>query len=396
MRMSPLLRAGSLAILLPLFACSSPASKTAAPAATTTPPQDETPPAEETPAPTPEPMNPFAAKVDELFSNAAKTSSFSGSVIVVDGGKTVLAKGYGFADREKKIVNAPETIFRVGSISKQFTAAAILSLADEGKLSVTDLVSKHLPEYPKENLAKDGVELTLHHLLSQTSGLPDGLKTKYFKSNVWRQAIDPKLMLAATFAEPLVRKPGTQFEYLNYNYFILGLIVERVSGKTYDAFMRERFFGPLGMKDTGVLPPASLAARIAHGYEAKTGTTTMDDDPTFKDHDLTCAFGAGQVYSTVIDLAKWSQALDDGSALAPKARDLLFTPNLSDYGYGWLIQRKRNIDFQWHNGALSPLGFSSYVLRVPGKQHRFAAYLSNMNIDLIEPFELSVEDVIVR
>jgi CubicO group peptidase (beta-lactamase class C family) len=342
------------------------------------------------------PPNALATSIDALFAAAEAKDTFAGTVVVVDGGKTVMVKGYGAADRKTGRKNAEDTIFRIGSITKQFTASAVLALYDDGKLSVNDPVSKYIPEYPKENLTKDGVEVTLHHLLSQSSGMPDGRSTSYFKDNAWLRPIDKQKELEAAMVLPLARKPGEAFEYNNYNYFVLGLVVERVSGKAWDAFLRERFFDPLGMKDTGAFLPAASAPRAAVGYYDSGGKRiAFADNVGFGDPDVTLAFGSGQIHSTVLDLAKWDRALASGAVLKLGSRTLLFSPNLGSYGYGWVIEQKSNVTIEWHNGALSPLGFSALIVRVPSKD-RCVAFASNLDYSLTDPLVAKVEALAVK
>lgn len=340
--------------------------------------------------------NPLATALDALFTETAAKDAFAGTVVVVDGGRTVMTKGYGPADRATKRPNAPDTIFRVGSVSKQFAATAILALVDDGKIKTSDPVAKYFPEYPPENLTKDGVELTLHHLLSQTSGLPDAQSTSYFKDNAWRRPIDPVELVKAASALPLVAKPGASFVYNNYNYWLLALVVQRASGKPYESFLRERFFDPLGMKDTGTVMPEASKARAAVGYyRSGTDWTSISTEPSFGDPDVTLAFGAGQIFSTAPDLATWDRALASGKLLRPDTEALLFHPNLAAYGYGWVIEKKSGVTIEWHNGALSPLGFSALIVRVPSKD-RFVAYVSNLDIGVVEPLETKVEALAVK
>jgi CubicO group peptidase (beta-lactamase class C family) len=208
----------------------------------------------------------------------------------------------------------------------------------------------------------------------------------------------PSEQIGFVQAMPLVRKPGTEFEYLNFNFLLAALIVEKVSGQTYDSFLKQRFFDPLAMTDTGMLLPSADAPRAAIGYaKDASGTLASDlaDDPAFRDRDLTFFFGAGQIYSTVRDLAKWDRALVGDKVLAQAQRALLFTPNIDNYGYGCVIEKKSNVTVEWHNGAISPLGFTALIVRVPAKD-RFVAYLSNFDLPLIEPFEAKVEALAVK
>ncbi len=344
------------------------------------------------------PSSALADAVDALFTDAETNDAFSGSVIVVDGGKRVLEKGYGFADRTTKRKNAPDTLFRIGSVSKQFTATAILALVEDGKLALTDPLSKFFPDYPRENLAMDGEAVTIHHLLSHTSGLPDPSGTPSFKNAAWRRPIAPTEQVTFAKTLPLVRKPGSAFQYLNYNFLLAALIVEQISARPYETLLRQRFFEPLGMKDSGTVLPASETGRAAVGYaaESKGAFVALSDNPTFnKDPDVTLAFGSGQVYSTVRDLALWDRALAGETVLKPAVRDLLFTPNSDDYGYGWVIRKNADVTMAWHNGALSPLGFTALIVRVPAKD-RFVAYLSNFDLPLTQPFEAKVASLAMK
>lgn len=340
--------------------------------------------------------NPLAIALDDLFSSAAARDQFAGAVVVVDGGKTVLTRAYGMADRTAKLPNTSDGIFRIASVSKQFTASAILALEEDGKLATSDPVSKFFPEYPKENLEKDGVEVTLHHLLSQTSGLPDARSTPYFKANVWKRPIDPQKLLEAGMVLPMQRKPGLRFEYLNTNYFLLGLVIERVSGRSYEAFLRERLWSKAGMEDTGTLLPNEKLSRAATGWASNAlGFYALAKQSDFGDPFVTFAFGSGQVYSTVLDLAKWDRALTSDAVLSTASRGKLVAANLGGYGYGWMIEKRGASTLTWHNGALSPLGFSSFVVRERGKD-RFVAYLANLDIDVVEPLEAKVKAAVAK
>ncbi len=388
--------ASLLFVSIAASACSSTNDPSGAASSGAPAPAPTTPAPDPTVTPDPPAPNALATAIDSLFGDAAAKDQFSGSLIVVDGGKEVLKKGYGNADRDNKRANASDTVFRIGSVSKQFAATAVLRLVADGKLALTDKLSKHFPDYPPENLVKDGVEVTLHHLLSHTSGLPDPRATASFKSAVWKRTIAPSEQVGWAKVLPLKATPGTAYEYVNYNFLLAAMIVEKVSGTSYETFVKTRFFEPLGMKDSGTSMPAALSGRAAVGYYESGGEmTALADDPSFKDKDVSFAFGSGQIFSTVEDLAKWDRALAGDKLLPAAQRDLLFTPNLDDYGYGWVIQKKSGVSYEWHNGAISPLGFSAFIVRVPSKD-RFVAYLANMDIDKIEPFEAKVSALVVK
>lgn len=360
------------------------------PESRTVEPATEAAPTEPGPA-APAIENPLAASLDAMLESAAARDAFAGSIIVVDGGRTVFEKGYGFADRAgTKRKNTADTIYRIGAVSKQFTAAAVLALATDGKLSLDDTVAKWFPDYPRENLSRDGVDATIHHLLTHTSGLGDGEGTQFFEASRWRRPIVPDDVIVAAHVLPMVATPGASHAILDYGYLLLGRIIEKASGKSYEAFLRDRFWTPLGMNDTGTILPTVKQDRAAVGYE-KTGLqfAALAEQTVFGDPDCTVAFGSGQVYSTVRDLALWDRALAGDRALSRLEKERLFQPNLDDYGYGWVIEHKGGLVVQWHDGALAPLGFTSYVARIPAKD-RFVALLTNLDLEAIAPFEQQV------
>lgn len=342
-----------------------------------------------------EATNPLSMAADAMFEEAANTGTFYGTVILVEHGKTIFQKAYGLADRRIERANTVDTILRLGSCSKQFVATGILALVADGKLAVSDPLSKYFPDYPKENLTKDGIEVTLHHLLSHTSGLPDPRTTDWFTANLFAAPMAPTDQIAAVSAMPLVKTPGSEFAYTNYNYLLLALVIEKVAGQPYESFLKQRFFYPLGMTDTGTVLSASKASNTAIPY-LKQGKAyqSLTEDPTFADPDYTYAFGSGQIFTTVGDLVRWNQGLDDGRILPAAQRDLLFTPNLGDYGYGWLVQPSSGVDVQWHNGAL-PVGFTSMMIRVPSKE-RFGAWISNIDYVTTTPLMKSFMQILTQ
>lgn len=343
------------------------------------------------PAPHPAVDNPLAASIDEMLTSAAAREAFAGSVIVVDDGRTVFEKGYGFADRAgARRENAPDTIYRIGAVSKQFTAAAILALASDGKLSLDDSIAKWFPDYPHDSLSKDGVDATVHHLLTHTSGIADGTQTTFYQSNRWRRPITPDAIIVSAHLLPMESTPGRAHAVNDYGYLLLGRIVEKASGKSYESFLRDRFWTELGMSDTGTVLPVEKQDRAAVGYEkVGRGFSALAEQTVFGDPDCTLAFGAAQIYSTVRDLARWDRALAGDRALSRVDTERLFQPNLDNYGYGWVIEQKGGVVVQWHEGALAPLGFTSYVARIPAKG-RFVALLTNLDLEAIAPIEQKV------
>jgi CubicO group peptidase (beta-lactamase class C family) len=315
-----------------------------------------------------EPLPPAEKLAEGLFS-LIKADSPGAAVLVARDGKVLFEKGYGLTDVERRTSITPDTKFRIGSISKQFTAAAILKLAEAGKLKVEDKLSQFIPDYPR------GGEVTIHHLLTHTSGIhsytskPDFLKTV-------TTGVKPEEHIRSFKDDPYDFNPGEKWLYNNSGYFLLGYLVEKVSGQTYGEYLRRTFFEPLGMKDTGVHQAGAGLENEATGY--------MFEGGAFKkalDWDMSRAGGAGALYSTVRDLHRWNEALFAGKVLKESSLKAAFTPvrtagedasqpKESGYGYGWGIQELRGLQEIGHGGGLH--GFASHLLRLPGKNFTVA------------------------
>ena len=209
----------------------------------------------------------ISKKADELLSAYAKQEQFSGTVLIAKGGKVVFEKGYGYADREKQLPNSPETEFRIGSVTKPFTATLILQLQEKGKLSITDPVSKYLPEYPK------GDSITIANLLNHTSGIPSITSMKQYYQVWMKEPATHELSISRFKNEPLRFSPGSKFEYSNSNYILLSYLAEKVSGKAFEELLTSELIGPLGLRQTGLDRTDRTSSRKAQGYQA-----TSDDD----------------------------------------------------------------------------------------------------------------------
>ncbi len=259
-------------------------------------------------------------------------SGYRGVVLVAKDGEIVLRKGYGLADREAGTPNGPGTVFTIGSITKPFTAAAILKLESQGKLSVDDSIAKHLPNVPED---KTGI--TIHHLLTHTSGLASDFAGDYDK--VGRDEY-VRLALAST----LQSLPGSKYEYANSGYSLLGAIVERASGRPYETYLREELLLPAGMKETGYRLPRWEDGREAVGYRDGERWGRLRERPWAEDGPYWALRANGGMLSTVDDLYRWHCALEGTSVLPETAKRKIFTPHVpedpngdSHYGYGWAI-----------------------------------------------------------
>jgi CubicO group peptidase (beta-lactamase class C family) len=283
---------------------------------------------------------PTSTELDRIVQTYVNEGQFSGSILVAKGDKVLLKKGYGIADYEKNISNAPETQFLIASVTKQFTALSIMQLWDEKKLSLDDRIIKYLP-----NLKKWG-NITIRQLLQHTSGLPRNTPKRY--EGFGHYSIQET---------ELMYSPGSKFSYSNTGYFLLGCIVEKITGESLSEYWSKNVFAPLKMSHTGSLNGDKLPgiskglinldilrtgalfsvtseSERSTGYWSHNGLADVDL-PDTRHH-----FGAGNIYSTVDDLFIWCQALKDGKLISKSAKEMLFTPGQGNYGFGWYIWPK--------------------------------------------------------
>lgn len=338
-----------------------------------------------------------AEKTAKYMKERVRVTGFSGAVLVAHDGRPVFREGYGLANHELSVPNTPGTKFRMGSVTKQFTATAILLLEDRDKLKVADPINKYLSDWPKA-----WNEVTIQHLLSHTGGLPR-LTTQVLHdvSGLTRGTPPPFRAICELYKpgeelQQLDFKPGEKFAYNNHGYIVLGMLIEKVSGKPYCEFMREELFRPLGMADTGCEEPRMILKQRASGY-ARNDETIANADYI----DMRFPGGAGAIFSTVDDLLLWDRMLDSDRLLSAGAKAKLFTIVKRDYAFGWWVQTKFKRKVQWHRGTVS--GFMAMIARYPDER-LFVAVLSNFErtqvraiasdlaaIALGEPYEIPRE-----
>lgn len=293
-----------------------------------------------------------ASKVDEYMRARVEHDRFSGSILVARDGKVLARAGYGMADLEHDVPNTPETKFRIGSVTKQFTAAAIMLLRDRGKLDLHKPIKTYLPDSPKS-----WDEITVHHLLTHTSGIPNYTDFPEFtKTMEIPTTLDA---LVGRFKDkPLDFKPGAKFKYSNSGYILLGRVIEAASGRSYVAFLRENLFDPLKMNSTGYDSASPILKHRASGYSRKL-FLLVNAAPI----DMSIPHAAGALYSTVDDLFLWDQGLLGDTPVPQKTLKEMFTPFKDGYGYGWLSGKIFGRPMVTHNGGIN--GFSSSILRLP-------------------------------
>ena len=300
------------------------------------------------------------------------------SVLVIRDGQPVFRRSYGLANLEDNVAATPSTNYRLASITKQFTAACILLLAEDGKLSLDDPVKRWLPSLPA---AADTV--TLRHLLSHTSGLID--YEDVMPENLTGQLHDADVLRILEGQDRGYFAPGSGYRYSNSDYALLALIVGRASGQDFASFLRQRIFQPLGMDNTVALEEGrSTVAQRAYGHSEIGGRWLRTDQSS-----TSAVLGDGGIYSSIDDLAKWDAALYDERLLKKSSLNLAFSraasttePDVPFYGFGWRI----NGDSVWHSGE--SIGFRNVIVRYP-KQRLSVVVLTNRNDP--EPYKTALE-----
>jgi CubicO group peptidase (beta-lactamase class C family) len=303
-----------------------------------------------------------AQQIDELMKKYYDYGQFNGSILVAEKGKVVYAKGLGLANMEWSIPNQPDTKFRIGSVTKQFTATLILQLVEEGKLKLDGKITDYLTDYRKDT----GDRVTIHQLLNHTSGIPSYTSRPDFRTAIMRNPYKVADFVKQLASGDLEFEPGSKFTYNNSGYVILGAIIEKVTGKSYETVLTERILKPLGMTNSGYDSTSPLLPKRASGYEKR--PSGYVNAPYL---DMSLPYAAGSLYSTVEDLYKWDQALHEGKILSAESRKLMFTPGLSNYGYGIRITDEKigNSELKTriigHGGGIN--GFNSLLTRAVDK-----------------------------
>jgi CubicO group peptidase (beta-lactamase class C family) len=312
----------------------------------------------------------YTQQLEKYMDAEASVRGFSGAVLVMKQNKVVLEKGYGYADWEWNVQNTPKAKFRIGSITKQFTATCILQLVEQGKLKLDDKLSKFIPDFPR------GDSVTIHMLLNHTSGIASYTDQPEFM-NVARLTLSKDSMISFFEKKPYNFSPGTKYLYNNSGYFLLGYIIEKVSGQSYNDYLRSHILDKLGMNNTGIDKLDTVLPMRARGY-SRIGKKTFNADFI----SMEWPFSAGVIYSTVEDLYKWDRALYGNSILSSTSKQKMFTPGKSNYGYGIIIDSLENHFRIWHNGGIP--GFSSNISRFPNDDLCIVVLSNNQsNVDFI-------------
>jgi len=304
-------------------------------------------------------------RMEQVVRSYVDAKQFMGSVLVDRDGKALLSKGYGSANLEWDVPNSPSTKFRLGSITKQFTAACILLLEERGKLKVEDPVKKYMPDAPA---AWDKV--TIFNLLTHTSGIPSFTGFPDYHSTE-AIATTPELLVARFRDKPLEFQPGEKWNYSNSGYVLLGYLIEKISQQSYRQFVQENIFNPLGMKDSGYDSNSEIILHRASGYTpSPKGMTNADYI------DMTIPFSAGALYSTTEDLLRWEQGLMGGKVLSPSSLQKMTTPFKNNYAFGLGVHTASGHKLMDHGGGIE--GFNTFLAYYP-EDKLTVVVLANLN-----------------
>ena len=305
------------------------------------------------------------ARMEEVIEARVKDSSFMGSVLVARDAEIVLNKGYGFANVEWQIPNAPTTKFRLGSLTKQFTAASILLLEERGKLKLEDHIKQYMPDAPASWDA-----ITINNLLTHTSGLFNYTALPDFTATM-PLPLTPQQIVDKIRNRSLDFEPGSKMSYSNSGYIVLGMIIEKASGEGYASFVQKNLFDPIGMKDSGYDSVTTIIVHRASGY--RPGPGGPSNAPYL---DMSLPYAAGALYSTSEDLLRWERALFGGKVLKPASLEKMTTPFKGDYALGLVVRQVDGRRIVEHNGGIN--GFNTLLAYYP-ESHVTVVVLANLN-----------------
>lgn len=297
--------------------------------------------------------DPLAVKSREIVQAYADRNEFSGTVLVAKDGKPVYRQGFGYANRELDVQMKPEHLLRLGSITKQFTAASIMQLVEQGKVSVNDPIGKYFAAAPA---SWSGI--TVEHLLTHRSGIPSYTELEGFFETQSTIPLTPEGVVALTSDMPLEFEPGAKFNYNNTGYILLGIVIEKASGVGYADYMQQHIFAPLGMTRSGYDVSKVVLPGRASGYGIEDGVWVNSDYIS-----MTLPYAAGSLYSTVDDLLIWEEAFFGGKVVSPASLAAMFTDHGDGYGYGIGPDDLEGHKALRHSGGIP--GFSTDMARFP-------------------------------
>lgn len=303
-------------------------------------------------------------KIDELMSKYNEFKYFNGTVLVAEKGKVIFEKGYGMANFDWGIPNDVNTKFRIGSITKQFVSMIVMQLVGEGKIKLDAAMTEYIPDYRRDT----GDKVTIHHLLTHTSGIPSYTGLPGFWSDSTRNSYSLDYMTEHFLSGDFEFEPGSQYRYNNSGYYLLGIIIEKVTGNSLSDELQKRIFDPVGMSNTGIDQYEVILKNRATGYVK--GANDLIREPYFH---MENAYAAGAMYSTVGDLYKWDRALYTEKLLSKELKEKMFTPFLANYAYGWGVNKREipgetdSVTVIAHSGGIN--GFNTLIFRIVDDEH---------------------------
>lgn len=323
-------------------------------------------------------VKPDASQLNDLESFIEKriaTDKIPGlSIGIALKGELIYTKGFGYSDLEHLVPVNLNTVFEIGSVSKQFTATAIMLLVKQGKLNLDDPIQKYIPNLPGEWLG-----ITIHHLLTHTSGIPDYEAIEGYYN--YRNRYTPEEIIQSAHSLPVDFKPGEGFFYSNTGYFLLSLIIEKTSGLSFEEFLGQEIFNPLNMTESGVTDPIKIIPNRAEGYYISKGELKNTDASN-----LSSTLGAGGVISSMSDLVKWENALNQNKILDKDAQNKMWTKGKlnngeeTSYGYAWSLGEYNGLKRQSHSGQMH--GFVTHVIRLPDYDYVLILLTNRYQINL--------------
>jgi CubicO group peptidase (beta-lactamase class C family) len=322
-----------------------------------------------------------ALQLEKLLLSYAKDHRFNGSVLVAKNGELLLNKGYGFSNLTEETANTPQTQFQVGSVTKQFTTTVIMKLQEAGQLTIADHISKFFPDYPK------GDSITVEQLMTHTSGIYSYTGDEKFMANEVTKPHSREEMMALFRNKPLDFSPGTDWNYSNSGFSMLGYIAAKASGKSYEKLVRELIFSPLQMASSGFDFTHLSSSNKAIGYFQYQGKTSAKAPIV----DSTVSYSAGAIYATTLDLFKWTQAVQAKKILSSASWKNCFTPKLNSYGYGWNIDTVNGHRSINHSGGIH--GFNANLAILP-EDSIAVILLSNINTKLLGEITDSILNIL--
>lgn len=310
------------------------------------------------------------ATIDSIFSKAYPTNSPGAAVLIAKGDKILYRKAFGMSNLELRVKMKPENVFQLASITKQFTSIATLMLMEQGKISLKDPLSKYIVDFPRGN------EITIHHLLNHSSGIKNYTNLPEFREKT-RLDLTPEDIINSFKNLPLDFNPGEKYSYSNSGYCLLGYIIEKISGMSYDDFIQKNIFNQLGMKNSSYANAYKIIPNKANGYQLYDGNF---ETPDFMSS--TIPYAAGSLMSTVDDMFLWNKAISKNLLISEKTKQLAFANHTllngkpSNYGYGWAINELAGFTTLEHPGGIN--GYSTSGIYMPEK-NIYAIVLTNLD-----------------